>query len=118
VRTIRRSFLLLAVITFVLGAVLTVADATGPVGSPASGHGALAQAAPSRPPVQSCSSREQCTPEAPLNSPAPAPQMLSLGFIAAGVAILVDHHRRRRSPWDTLAPFGALSEVFRPPIAS
>ena len=117
-RTIRRSLLLLAAVTFIFGAVLTAPVALGSVGSSTSQQGNLAQTAPSKPTVQICSATEQCTPAAPLNSPAPVPQILSLGFVAASVAILADRRRRRRSPRDTLAPFGIPSAIFRPPIAS
>src|ERR1700677_2658994 len=98
VHTIRRSLLRLATMTFLLGAMLTMAVALGTSGLSMSGQGHLAQAAPTKPTVQICTSREQCTPEAPLNSPAPVPQILSFGFIAASVAILVDRHRRTKSP--------------------
>jgi hypothetical protein len=100
------------------GAVFAMATSMESTGSSSSRQAKVEQTASTQRPVQMCSATEKCVPASPLNSPAPVPQIVTLGFIAASVAVLADLRRRGRLMSNTPAPFSDPLAIFRPPIAS
>ena len=117
VDTLRRGLLVLVASACVVSCALAVASsgaATGPTGSPPA---LVQQVAPSGGSVQVCSPTEKCVPTSPTNRLVPAAPVLTVGFLALGVVVLVDRRRRQPGPRITSAPVGIPLAVFRPPIA-
>jgi hypothetical protein len=114
VHTIRRGLLLFAATIFLFGAVITLTSGLQP-GPSASGRSAAAASAP--PARDLCFSTEKCVPVTPFNGPVTAPPIVSVGFMAVGLTVLVGLRWRRVGPAGNRLALAVQSAVYRPPIA-
>ena len=116
VRTIGRGLLLFAATVCIFGAVITLTSGLQP-GASGSGGAGVEMAATPQPTLRVCLSTERCVPVAPFNSSVTVPPIVSIGFVAAALAVLIDLRRRRAGLGDGRLALAVRSAIFRPPIA-
>lgn len=117
VQTIRRGLLLTVATVCLFGAVITVASPVQSLHVVAQNSGA-ASIAPAHPAPHLCLDSEHCAPVTPLNGAVTVPPIVSIGFIAAVVGVLIGLRRRRIGQDEGHLAIAVRSPIFRPPIAT
>jgi hypothetical protein len=109
--------LIVAAMTFLVGAVLTTATVLGPTSTPARTAGLASQHPAHGVTPGSCSSGQQCSPAVPFNGTVPVPQTVAFGFLAVGAALVATRKRWSGRLVRHAVPLGDWPALFRPPIA-
>ena len=73
--------------------------------------------APTHPAPHLCLDSEHCAPAMPLNGAVTVPPIVSIGFIAAVLGVLIGLRRRRMGQDEGHLALAVRSPIFRPPIA-
>ena len=116
-RVLERGFVLLALVTVILGVTgtLTTSQAASAQALP---HVAADQSGQVPQVIRICSVTQKCVPANPPGPSGAVTQVVGFGFIGSMVVVLAGVRRGRRLPTGIPTIFNLPSRVFRPPIAS